>query len=51
LQQYLDFLFSFFQRGLTVAREFDALFEFFHRLVQRQVAAFQFLDQLFELGE
>jgi hypothetical protein len=33
------------------ARELDAVLEFLHRFLERQVAGFEFLDQLFQVAE
>ncbi len=51
LQQDLDFLLRFLQRGLTLPRELHAVLEFLERLLERQVAAFEARDERLELLE
>ena len=40
LHQDFDFLLGLLERGLAVARELDALFEFFHRLFLQHYTIF-----------
>ena len=50
-QQNLHFLLCILERRLAAAGQLDPVLEFFHRLVERQVAAFKFLDNGFEIRE
>ena len=51
LQEDLHFLLGVLERRLAAAREPDAVLEFLHRFLERQVAGLEFLDQFFEVGE
>ena len=51
LEQDLDLLLGRLQRGLAVARQRDAALEGLQRLIERQIAALEPLDERFELGE
>ena len=50
-QKDLDFLLGSFQRGLAVARQLHAALEGLERLIERQVAALEALDQALKLGQ
>src|SRR5690606_1782642 len=51
LEQHPHLLFGLAQRALAVAGQADALLEGIQRLLQRQLAGLQPLDQLLQLGE
>src|SRR5690606_25035458 len=50
-EQDLDLLLCRFQSALALAGELHAALEGLERLIERQIAAFQTLDELLELGK
>lgn len=50
-EEDFDFAFSFFELLLAFARKFDAFFEEFHGVVERELGGFETADDFFETGE